>query len=67
MPRSTMSGLSITSAVAAFYNYQPHPPSVEAEVNVYATVLRDAAISQASKAASSVKKMSVSCLPSATS
>jgi hypothetical protein len=32
-----MSGLSITFAVAAFYNYQPHPPSVEAEVNVYAT------------------------------
>ncbi len=36
MPRSTASGLSITSLVAAFYNYQLHPPSVEAEVNVFA-------------------------------
>jgi hypothetical protein len=36
MPRSTVPGLRITSAVAAFYNYQIHPRSVEAEVNVYA-------------------------------
>jgi hypothetical protein len=36
MPRSTTSGLRITPAVAAFYNYQIHPPSVETEVNVYA-------------------------------
>ena len=36
MPKSTASGLRITPTVAAFYNYQIHPPSVEAEVNVYA-------------------------------
>jgi hypothetical protein len=36
MPRSTASGLRITPAVAATYNYQIDPPSVEAEVNVYA-------------------------------
>jgi hypothetical protein len=36
MPRSTASGLHITPAVAAFYNYQIDPPSVEAEVSVYA-------------------------------
>jgi hypothetical protein len=36
MPRSTASGLSITPPVSAFYNYQIHSPSVEAEVNVYA-------------------------------
>ena len=36
MPRSTASGLRITPSVAAFYNYQIHPPSVEAEVRVYA-------------------------------
>ena len=36
MPGSTTSGLRITPAVAAFYNYQISPPSVEAEVNVYA-------------------------------
>jgi hypothetical protein len=36
MPRTTAPGLSITPAVAAFYNYQIHPPSVEAEVSVYA-------------------------------
>jgi hypothetical protein len=36
MPRSTASGLRITPAVAAFYNYQIHPPSVKAELNVYA-------------------------------
>jgi hypothetical protein len=37
LPRSISAGLRITPAVAAFYNYQIHPPSVEAEVNVYAT------------------------------
>ena len=36
MPRSTASGLRITPAVAAIYNYQIAPPSVEAEVNIYA-------------------------------
>jgi hypothetical protein len=36
VPRSTASGLSITPAVAAFYNYQIHSQSVEAEVNAYA-------------------------------
>jgi hypothetical protein len=36
MPRSTSSGLRITPLVAAFYNYQISPPSVEAEVSVYA-------------------------------
>ena len=36
MTRSTASGLRITPAVAAFYNYQIHAPSVEAEVRVYA-------------------------------
>jgi hypothetical protein len=36
MPRSTASGLRITPTVAAFYNYQIHPPSVEAELRVYA-------------------------------
>ena len=36
MPRSTASGLRITPTVAAFYNYQIHPPSVEAELCVYA-------------------------------
>jgi hypothetical protein len=36
MPRSTAPGLRITPAVAAFYNYQIDPPSVEAKVNVYA-------------------------------
>jgi hypothetical protein len=36
MPRSTASGLRITPEVAAFYNYQIHPPSVEAEVSMYA-------------------------------
>ena len=36
MPRSTTSGLRITPSVAAFYNYQVSPPSVDAEVNVYA-------------------------------
>ena len=36
MPRSTTSGLRITPAVAAFYNYQTDPPSVEAEVSFYA-------------------------------
>jgi hypothetical protein len=36
MPRSTASGLRITPAVAAFYNYQILPPSVEAEFSVYA-------------------------------
>ena len=35
-PRSTASSLRITPEIAAFYNYQIHPPSVEAEVNVYA-------------------------------
>jgi hypothetical protein len=29
-------GLRITPAVAAFYNYQIDPPSVEAEASVYA-------------------------------
>lgn len=37
MYRSTASGLRITPAIAAFYNYQIDPPSVEAELNVYAT------------------------------
>jgi hypothetical protein len=36
MPQSTTSGLRITPSVAAFYNYQVSPASVEAEVNVYA-------------------------------
>ena len=36
MSRSTASGLRITPAIAAFYNYQIDPPSVEAELNVYA-------------------------------
>jgi hypothetical protein len=36
MPQSTTSGLRIIPSVAAFYNYQISPPSVEAEVNVYA-------------------------------
>ena len=36
IPRSTASGLRITPAVAAFYNYQIHPPSVEIELTVYA-------------------------------
>ena len=36
MPRSTAPGLRITPVVAAFYNYQIDPPSVQAEVNVYA-------------------------------
>ena len=36
MPRSTASGLRITPAIAAYYNYQIDPPSVEAELNVYA-------------------------------
>jgi hypothetical protein len=36
MPRSTASGLSITPAVAGFYNYQISPKSVEVEVNIYA-------------------------------
>jgi hypothetical protein len=36
MPRSTAPGVRITPAVAAFYNYRIHPPSVEAEVSVYA-------------------------------
>jgi len=36
MPRSTASGLRITPTVAAFYNYQIHPPSAEIELSVYA-------------------------------
>jgi hypothetical protein len=36
MPRCAASGLSITPAVAAFYNYRIHPPSVETELSVYA-------------------------------
>ncbi|MGB6944335.1 MAG: hypothetical protein WBE37_18175 [Bryobacteraceae bacterium] len=36
MPRSTASGLRITPAVAAIYNYQIDLPLVEAEVNIYA-------------------------------
>ena len=36
MPQSTNSGLHITPSVADFYNYCVSPPSVEAEVNVYA-------------------------------
>jgi hypothetical protein len=36
MGRSTASGLRITPAIAAFYNYRIHPPSVEAELSVYA-------------------------------
>jgi hypothetical protein len=36
MRLSTASGLRITPEVAAFYNYQIHSPSVEAEVSVYA-------------------------------
>jgi hypothetical protein len=36
MPQSTNAGLRITPSVAAFYNYQISPPSVEAEVKVYA-------------------------------
>jgi hypothetical protein len=36
MPRSTAPGLRITPVVAAFYNYQIDPTSVQAEVNVYA-------------------------------
>jgi hypothetical protein len=36
MPRSTASGLHIPPTVAAFYNYQIHAPSTEAEVSVYA-------------------------------
>jgi hypothetical protein len=36
MPRSTASGLRITPSIAAFYNYQIHPSSVEAEVSVFA-------------------------------
>jgi hypothetical protein len=36
MPRSTASGLRITPTVAAIYNYQIDPPSVQAEVNAYA-------------------------------
>jgi len=36
MPKSSASGLSITPAVARFYNYQIDPPSAEAEVSVYA-------------------------------
>jgi len=36
MSRSTASGLRITPAIAAYYNYRIDPPSVEAELNVYA-------------------------------
>ncbi len=36
MPRSTASGLRITPAVAAIYNDQIDPPSVESEVDIYA-------------------------------
>jgi hypothetical protein len=36
MPRFTSSGLRITPQIAAFYNYQIHPPSAETERNVYA-------------------------------
>jgi hypothetical protein len=36
MHRLTVSGLRITPAIAAFYNYRIHPPSVEAELSVYA-------------------------------